>query len=136
MRSIKYIEKKTKYQLMEQYKAMTGIIGYTVDYHLIKLYPIGQLVISPPYAWDGPSGPTIDTKSAIRGSLEHDAFFELLRNSLIPMKEISLINSRLEVVCKEDGMFNFRAEIWNILLDNFGYFAADPENKPEVLTAP
>lgn len=31
------------------------------------------------YCWDGPSGPTIDTKATFRPSLYHDALYQLIR---------------------------------------------------------
>lgn len=135
MNQIKYIKKKTKYRLEEQYSAMTGILGYTAETPLIKLTPIGVIIIKYGYGFD-PSGPTIDTYSALRGSLEHDAFFELMRLGLVPLSEMDKINDRLEIVCKEDGMSDFRAELWDTMLDKFGHSSADPKNKEEILTAP
>lgn len=135
MEHIKYIEKKTKYRLEEEYISMTGIIGYEAETPLITLTLIGKLTIRYGYGFD-PSGPTVDTKTAIRGSLEHDAFFELMRDGFVPVSEMDKINDRLETVCKEDGMIGFRAELWDYFLDTFGKNSADPENKPELMTAP
>lgn len=135
MNKIKYIKKKTKYRLEEQYEALTGIIGHTAETPLIKLTPIGHITIRYGYGFD-PSGPTIDTKSSLRGSLEHDAFFELMRLSLVPLSEMDKINDRLEIVCKEDGMSDFRAELWDFGLDMFGTSSADPENLEKIRTAP
>ena len=135
MKQIKYIKKKTKYRLEEEYSAMTGIIGYEAETPLIKLTLIGKLTVRYGYGFD-PSGPTIDTKSSLRGSLEHDAFFELMRLGLIPLSEMDYINDRLENVCKKDGMLDFRAEAWDFMLDMVGKSSADPKNNPEILTAP
>jgi len=132
---MKYIKKKTKYRLEEDYAEMTGITGYSAETPLIKLTQDGKLSIKYGYGFD-PSGPTIDTKSALRGSLEHDAFYELMRDGFIPLSELDKVNDRLEIVCKEDGMWDFRAEVWDELLDIVGKSSADPKNKPEVLTAP
>ncbi len=35
------------------------------------------------YAWDGPSGPTVDTPGAMRPSLLHDALYQLMRMGLL-----------------------------------------------------
>jgi hypothetical protein len=43
----------------------------------------GNLRIKKGYAWDGPSGPTIDTKNFMRGSLIHDALYQLMREGII-----------------------------------------------------
>ena len=135
MKQIKYIEKTTKYRLEKEYSEMTGIIGYEAETPLIKLTLIGKLTVRYGYGFD-PSGPTIDTKSSLRGSLEHDAYFELMRLGLIPLSEMDYINDRLEYVCKQDGMMDFRAEAWDFFLDRFGKSSADPKNNPEILTAP
>jgi len=41
------------------------------------------LLIERGYAWDGPSGPTFDTKDFMIPSLVHDALYQLLRNGFI-----------------------------------------------------
>jgi methyl coenzyme M reductase gamma subunit len=69
--------KRYKYQLMEPYELPIGIRGYTIDTHYLKLSEDGDLTISNGYAWDGPSGPTIDTKDFIRRSLVHDALYQM-----------------------------------------------------------
>lgn len=135
MDQIKYIKKKTKLRLEEDYHAMTGIIGYEAETPLIRLTLVGKLFVKYGYGFD-PSGPTIDTKSALRGSLEHDAFYELMRLGLIPFSLLDEVNDRLEIVCKEDGMMKFRAELWDTILDFAGKSSADPKNNPKVRTAP
>lgn len=68
-----------KYQLAEEYtisipiKPDSNIIS---DY--IDLNNDGELVIKKGYAWDGPSGPTIDSLNFMRGSLVHDALYQLI----------------------------------------------------------
>ncbi|MCP5006914.1 MAG: hypothetical protein GY941_23650 [Planctomycetes bacterium] len=136
MKHIKYIKKKTKYRLeVLEYIAMVGIIGYTAETPLIKLTPIGKLTVRYGYGFD-PSGPTIDTKSAMRASLEHDALCELMRLGFVPLSELDAVNDRLEIVCKEDGMMDFRAEAWDAALDVFGESSADPKYAPKIRTAP
>jgi hypothetical protein len=41
------------------------------------------LTIRAGYAYDGPSGPTIDTPSAMRPALIHDALYQLMRMGLL-----------------------------------------------------
>ena len=63
-----------KYQLVLDYELEIKISPSSeivTDY--IVLYESRMLVIKKGYAWDGPSGPTIDTKNFMRGSLVHDA---------------------------------------------------------------
>ena len=57
-------------ELRPETEIVTPFIVLTMD---------GLLTINKGYAWDGPSGPTIDTKSFMRGSLVHDALYQLMR---------------------------------------------------------
>ncbi len=86
----------------------TSIPGI-VDTKYLKLKK-GVLSMLKGYAWDGPSGPTIDTKSFMRGSLIHDALYQLMREGYIDRKkwrkEADLL---LRKICLEDGMSKFRA---------------------------
>ena len=49
----------------------------------LKLTPNGVLTIRAGYAWDGPSGPAIDTPNFMRASLVHDALYQLMRQGLL-----------------------------------------------------
>lgn len=99
-----------KYQLAEDYASETGIaLGYGVGNHFIFLSPTGQLVIKEGYAWDGPSWPAIDTKNFMRGSLEHDALYQLMREGLLTPEHRIIADKRLRAVCLEDGMSSARA---------------------------
>ena len=52
-----------KYQLDEDYKIQINIKPQKgVDEKFIKLDQVGNLIVVAGYAWDGPSGPVIDTK--------------------------------------------------------------------------
>jgi len=134
-KQIKYKE-GFKYQLAEDYKTKVNLIGYTINIKFIKLTPIGILLIRSGYAWDGPSGPTIDTKDSMRGSLEHDVLYQLMRMELLPQSEREFADNRLEQTCREDGMGSFRANLWRFGVDRFAADAADPENLKEIITAP
>lgn len=70
------------------------------------------LLIRNGYAWDGPSGPTVDTKNFMRGSLVHDALYQLIRLEYLD-KNVYRKQADLELyrLCREDGMSWFRANI-------------------------
>jgi len=73
-----------KYQLYNNYKIKTTIYpksNITTDF--IDLDKNGTLTIKKGYAWDGASGIAIDTCNFMRGSLVHDALYQLMRNDLI-----------------------------------------------------
>lgn len=75
----------------------------------IKLGADGQLEIGDGSAWDGPSGPSIDTKNFMRGSLVHDALYQLMREArLDKTKWRRAADEELVRICREDGMTRVR----------------------------
>ena len=76
-----------------------------------------QLIVKRGYAWDGPSGPTIDTKNFMRGSLVHDALYQLMRLGHLD-KNVYRIRADRELysICREDGMCHIRAQVvyWGV----------------------
>lgn len=135
MEQIKYRE-GYKYQLAEDYVITTDILGYEIDIQFIKLDKDGKLTTRSGYAWDGASGPTLDTPDSMRGSLVHDVLYQLMRMGLLPQSLRAYADKLLEDICIEDGMPEFRADYWHFAVDNFAASAADPENQRKVLTAP
>lgn len=102
----------------------------------ITLTTSGELIIKSGYAWDGASGPTIDTKSSMRGSLAHDALYQLIRNGHLPN---SLRNQADDFFYKcliKDKMFKWRAMIWRREVKKYAGFAADPKSIKKVYEAP
>ena len=76
-----------KYQLHKDAMVQTGIIPTEPIFtQFIDLSATGLLIIRAGYAWDGPSGPTIDRpkKHVMRGALVHDALYQLMRLKLLP----------------------------------------------------
>lgn len=126
-----------KYQLKSSYGCATGIIPpKAIDNHeFIVLSAQGFLSIWAGYAWDGPSGPTIDTKNFMRGSLEHDAFYQLLREGLLSPDFRKQADERLRTVCREDGMSAIRAW-WVYQGVRLGGSAAAKPSEPKLLVAP
>ena len=96
----------------------------------------GKLIVKCGYAWDGPSGPTIDTKNFMRGSLAHDALYQLMREDLLGIQWRVPSDRYLQELCKEDGMSSFRA--WYVYkgLQVADGDAALPENAKELFEAP
>jgi hypothetical protein len=124
--------RRYKYQLMEPYQLKTGIKGYQVDTPYLKLAEDGLLEISKGYAWDGPSGPTIDTLNFMRGSLVHDALYQLIRIQGIPPAYKEYADLLLKKNCLEDGMSKFRASYVFHAVRLFGGPSAKPgSDKPD-----
>lgn len=101
-----------KYQLKENYTLkinLTPPVAITTAY--IQLTTDGTLWIKEGYAWDGPSGPTVDTPSFIRGSLVHDALYQLIREGYLNREEYRKAADKILCeICKEDKMWTPR--IW------------------------
>lgn len=130
---------KYKYQLMENYFFKTTITlnddVSVMDF--VTLRHNGNLEIYKGYAWDGPSGPTIDTKNFMRGSLVHDALYQLIREEKIPRSYKAYSDTLIRALCVEDGMSAFRAwyVYWAVRL--FGKALKNPSDDSSVIiTAP
>jgi hypothetical protein len=126
-----------KYQLAEDYGIQTAIIPRQAAItSFIELGITGFLIIKKGYAWDGPSGPTYDTASFMRGSLVHDAFYQLMREDYIGQIFREAADALLRDICIEDGMWPWRAQYIYKSVRKFAMAAANAENKREIITAP
>lgn len=99
----------------------------------IHLSKEGVLTISEGYAWDGPSGPTIDTKNFMRGSLVHDALYQLIRQKALAMEDRLYADQLLRRMCRTDRMSALRAFIVYLGVHWFGASAARPKDKKDVV---
>ena len=124
--------KRYKYQLVEPYILEIGIMGYAVETPFLKLEDNGLLEIKKGYAWDGPSGPTIDTLNFMRGSLVHDALYQLIRMEHLPFRYKEYADLLLQKICLEDGMSNFRANYVYQGVKIFGGAASKPGSEKPV----
>jgi hypothetical protein len=88
------------------------------------------------YAWDGASGPALDTQSFMRPSLKHDIGYQLIRLGLLPSAARHWLDDELFEDCKTDGMWGFRAYYSLQAVHYFGSSAAKPESDRRLLTAP
>lgn len=125
-----------KYQLAEDYSLQTTITGYGIISDYICLDVVGMLTIKKGYAWDGASGPTIDTKSTFRGSLVHDALYQLMREDLIGQHNRIVADCYLRDICIEDGMWKWRANLWYAGVRKLAMSCANAESDRKILTAP
>jgi hypothetical protein len=121
-----------KYQLVSPYELtvpvhppsdiVSGFVGLTAG---------GRLAIRKGYAWDGPSGPTIDTKNFMRGSLVHDALYQLMRLGKLDYRaHRKAADEILKRICLEDGMSGFRASYVYLAVQWFAGSHAKPGLSP------
>ena len=122
-----------KYNLRSDVEYETGIkIAHPKNLGLLEIDSQGKLTIRKGYAWDGASGPAIDTRNFMRGSLIHDALYQLMREEVIPRNERKKVDKILREVCLSDGMSGFRS--WYVYkgVRIFGASSA----RPDLLQAP
>ena len=119
-----------KYQLKATYTLATKLIPISpIDTSYITLDAQGTLTVLKGYAWDGPSGPTIDTKTFMRGALVHDALYQLMRDCPTQLPEDPYrmqADQLLRTICLEDGMNAIRAWWVYKAVRKFGKPSADP----------
>ena len=127
-----------KYQLAESYTVAVRIFpNEPVLSEFILLGLDGVLTINAGYAWDGPSGPTVDTKNFMRGSLVHDALYQLMREGRLDAEVWrDHADCLLRDMCVEDGMSQARAWWVHRAVMRCGGPSADPNNNKPELTAP
>jgi hypothetical protein len=119
-----------KYELSEMEMFDTGIrIPAEIQTQYIWMTISGYLTIKAGYAWDGPSGPTIDTKNFMRGSLAHDALYQLMRMGLLGKDQRGAADGLLRRLCREDGMSAIRAAWVFSAVRVFGRFSTNPDPK-------
>ena len=92
-----------KYQLKRDYSQQIDIKPSShVDMDFIILTMTRFLIIKKGYAWDGPSGPTIDTPNFMRGSLVHDALYQLMREGQLDKdRHRDAADRQLQKICIE-----------------------------------
>jgi len=126
-----------KYQLAEDFSIElrhNPLVNYESDFLSINIS--GVLTIKKGYAWDGPSGPTIDTDNSMIGALVHDALYQLMRERVINKSFRGYADYEAYLSWRKDGMSFFRARIWYRSVRRLSAPYADPSNRKVVLTAP
>lgn len=126
-----------KYQLIEDYEVeirVTPESDVTTQY--LDLDTNGKLTIRTGYAWDGPSGPTKDTESFMRGALVHDALYQLMRHQHIERHWRKQADKEMRRICREDGMFGPRRWWTYTAVRLFAKKAASADNAKKVIRAP
>ena len=105
-----------KYGLTEHNKKLNKYLAaqerdFPIHNDYVRLDWHGKLSIFCGYAWDGPSGPAIDTKSFMRASLVHDALYQLMREGLLPQTCRKTADKIMRDVAKADGM-SWPRRVW------------------------
>jgi len=133
--SIKY-KSGYKYQLVSDFSVETDITWYDISTDYITLNNKGVLTILKGYAWDGPSGPTYDSRNSLRASLVHDSLYQCMRFGLLPSKMRAYADKELNRILKEDGMWSIRRWYWMRGVRWFAWGAAREGNIKPTYIAP
>lgn len=114
MDKIQYRELDTyKYEVTRAYRINIGITGHELlNHRYLQLTPEGWLTIFSGYCWNGANKPAINTLSTRRGSLVHDACYQLIRMGILPPLCRILADALLRKILVEDGMWRIRAWWW------------------------
>jgi len=112
--------------------------GIEYDSPFVKIRPCGELVAKKGYAWDGPSGLTIDTRNSIQGSLWHDIGYQLIRAGALSK---SLYKEKFDKLlldtCIADGMWTLRAKLWYKAVMEIGsLWGLGDDRHGQIYTAP
>lgn len=129
-----------KYQLAETYciqLPVPVIPTEQINTDWIALDKTGQLTIQKGYAWDGVHDLIWRTRNTMRGSLVHDALYQLMREGYLhedTWREAA--DENLRILLLEDGMGVFRSWYYLRGVRMFGQPCADPAHNKPVLNAP
>ena len=135
-------KKGYKYRLTEDYVHQLGqdfvLKVEEIETPYVWLGEDGTLILKKGYTTDGPSGPTVDTNTFMRGAFVHDALYQLIRLGLLDKNTFrKAADKTLYRVCREDGMFWVRAVYvyWGVRV--FGNKnATNRKSKPVISVAP
>ena len=115
-----------KYQLVEDAIYQTTIYPFKeIITEYICLSMSGLLWVKEGYAFDGPSGPTVDRKTNMRGSLFHDAGYQLMREGYLDeLIYRPQFDNLLHAIWIEDGMWSLVADVEVAAVKRFAAEAA------------
>lgn len=126
-----------KYQLVEDANFDTPYRPKDdIETEYIILKKDGYLTVKQGYAWDGPSGPTYDRSTNMRGSLVHDALYQLTREGFLPIEERDKADDVLLRCWKEDGMYGWLARMEVHAVRHFARSAAQWGAEHKIITSP
>ncbi|HYD00426.1 MAG TPA: hypothetical protein VEB22_04300 [Phycisphaerales bacterium] len=125
-----------RFQLAEPVEVATPIQGQDIGNAFVQLAEDGLLTIRAGYAWDGASGPVQQSPDIIRGSLVHDALYQLMRECGLSAEWRGVADELLRRMCIDDGMPEWQAGLVYIAVRALGKQYADGSWQRPVLTAP
>ena len=118
---MKYSEYKYKFKVEENFSIELPfkIADFEHEYASSKN---GILEIKKGYAWDGASGPVINTKNTLISSLVYDVLYQAMRLNLIKSnnENKNLADKNFFEILKMNGVNSFRSRVWYLAVKLFG----------------
>jgi hypothetical protein len=117
------------YQLREDFTYDLGrpFDPAPIGNEFIEISAKGLLTIRKYYAWDGVSGPVIDTQANLKASLVHDALYQLMREGKLDHTAYREWSDRLFMdMCRRGGVNDRIAALYFNALRLFGAKNAKP----------
>lgn len=108
-----------KYQLKNDLIFWTGICSHTVIHDWFVLNSAGKLTLKKGYAWNGATA-AIDTDNFLEPSAVHDAFYQMVKDKLVPESVRAKADLLLKNMCVERGMSKLRAGYVYLAVRAFG----------------
>lgn len=118
---MKYTEYRYKFKIEENFsiKLPYKIADFEHDYAESK---DGVLTIKKGYAWDGASGPVINTQNTLIASLVHDVLYQAMRLNLIKSNNENkkIADKNFFEILKMNGVNTVRRKVWYLAVRLFG----------------
>jgi len=124
-----------KYQIMEDMVVQTDITpSIDLRFEFIELSSAGKLLIKKGYAWDGVTSFPRTPKILLRGSLVHDALYQLMRLGGLDYKKDRIFADKiLQRIIIEDGVSEEKAKCIYEAVRLVGEIYAKQTTEPEVV---
>tara|TARA_R110001632_G_scaffold48655_1_gene122487 strand:+ start:4059 stop:4457 length:399 start_codon:yes stop_codon:yes gene_type:complete len=108
------------YEIIKKYEHQMPVYSRTFFNDYLSLTIDGKLLIGTGYMWDGASGPAIDCSLNMRGSLVHDALYQLIKENCLPLSFRRHADKIFYNILREDGMSWIRAKVYYRAVRMFG----------------
>lgn len=100
-----------RYQLKRTFVLQTSLRPpHAIVHRYFHLTADGLLILKEGYAWDGASGPAVNTLSFVKGSGAHDAFYQMMQLGLLDWSFKDRCDKELVKITRKDGMWSIRCK--------------------------
>ena len=118
---MKYSEYKYKFKVEENFSIELTFKIPDIE-HEYDSSKDGILSVKKGYAWDGASGPIINTRDTLVASLVHDVLYQAMRLNLIKSSKENrkIADKNFFEILKMNGVNSIRRKVWYFAVRLFG----------------